>query len=74
MCVLVYDFCLRLWYLFHIQMVPRFDDDGEIIKAHIMNVSWSADHRVVDGATMARFSNLWKQYLEDPLTFVLDLK
>ncbi|RUS85142.1 hypothetical protein EGW08_007106 [Elysia chlorotica] len=57
-----------------IQVVPRFDEKDEISKAHIMNVSWSADHRVVDGATMARFSNLWKKYLEDPLTFVLDLK
>ncbi|KAK3781028.1 hypothetical protein RRG08_046332 [Elysia crispata] len=57
-----------------IQVVPRFNEEGEISRVHIMNVSWSADHRVVDGATMARFSNLWKQYLEDPLTFVLDLK
>ncbi|GFR86511.1 dihydrolipoamide acetyltransferase component of pyruvate dehydrogenase complex, partial [Elysia marginata] len=57
-----------------IQVVPRFDENGEITKAHIINVSWSADHRIIDGATMARFSNLWKQYLEDPLSFVLDLK
>jgi 2-oxoisovalerate dehydrogenase E2 component (dihydrolipoyl transacylase) len=32
----------------------------------IMNISWSADHRVVDGATMARFSNQWKKYIEAP--------
>ncbi|KAI8773977.1 lipoamide acyltransferase component of branched-chain alpha-keto acid dehydrogenase cmplx mito [Biomphalaria glabrata] len=57
-----------------IQVLPRFDESGEIKKAHIMNVSWSADHRVIDGATMARFSNLWKQYLEEPTTFLLSLK
>lgn len=49
-----------------VQVVPRFDEDDNITKVHIINVSWSADHRVIDGATMARFSNLWKQYLEDP--------
>ncbi|XP_071117290.1 lipoamide acyltransferase component of branched-chain alpha-keto acid dehydrogenase complex, mitochondrial-like [Haliotis cracherodii] len=57
-----------------IQAVPRFDRDGNVRKAHIMQVSWSADHRIVDGATMARFSNLWKMYLENPTTMILDLK
>ncbi|KAK7100501.1 lipoamide acyltransferase component of branched-chain alpha-keto acid dehydrogenase complex, mitochondrial-like [Littorina saxatilis] len=57
-----------------IQVLPRFDDKGEVTKAHIMNVSWTADHRVIDGATVARFSNLWKSYLEDPATLILDLK
>lgn len=43
-------------------------------RAHIMSVSWSADHRVIDGATVSRFSNLWKEYLENPASMVLDLK
>lgn len=51
--------------------VPRFGSNGEIIKAHIMNVSWSADHRVIDGVTMASFSNEWKKYLENPALFIL---
>ncbi|XP_067846691.1 lipoamide acyltransferase component of branched-chain alpha-keto acid dehydrogenase complex, mitochondrial [Heptranchias perlo] len=57
-----------------IQVLPRFNDKGEVIKAQIMNVSWSADHRIIDGATMARFSNLWKSYLEKPASMLLDLK
>ncbi|XP_042561877.1 lipoamide acyltransferase component of branched-chain alpha-keto acid dehydrogenase complex, mitochondrial-like isoform X2 [Clupea harengus] len=56
------------------QVLPRFDAQGDIAKAHIMSVSWSADHRVVDGATMCRFSNLWRSYLENPASMVLDLK
>lgn len=58
-------------FLIHFQPVPRFGSNGEIIKAHIMNVSWSADHRVIDGVTMASFSNEWKKYLENPALFIL---
>ncbi|XP_077980987.1 lipoamide acyltransferase component of branched-chain alpha-keto acid dehydrogenase complex, mitochondrial-like [Glandiceps talaboti] len=57
-----------------IQAVPRFDEDDQVYKAYVMNVSWSADHRVIDGATMARFSNLWKSYVENPETMIFDLK
>jgi len=57
-----------------IQHLPRFDADGELVKASIFNVSWSADHRVIDGATMARYSNLWKSYLETPSSMILDMK
>ncbi|KAJ3599035.1 hypothetical protein NHX12_032998 [Muraenolepis orangiensis] len=57
-----------------IQILPRFDSNGQLVKAHILNISWSADHRVIDGATMCRFSNLWQQYLENPASMVLDLK
>lgn len=59
-----------------IQTLPRYTDPAfTIVKpTRIMNVSWSADHRVVDGATMARFSNLWKYYLENPAAMMLDTK
>ncbi|KAJ1171659.1 hypothetical protein NDU88_003519 [Pleurodeles waltl] len=56
------------------QVLPRFNAKGEVIQAQILNVSWSADHRIIDGATMARFSNLWKSYLENPASMLLDLK
>jgi 2-oxoisovalerate dehydrogenase E2 component (dihydrolipoyl transacylase) len=51
------------------QRIPRFEDvDGveKVVAKEIMNVSFNADHRVIDGATMARFVSAWKSYLENP--------
>lgn len=48
------------------QTLPRFDSNGQVIAKQIMNASWSGDHRVIDGGIIARFCNLWKQYLEQP--------
>lgn len=57
-----------------IQVLPRFNAQGEVIPAHIMCISWSADHRIVDGASMARFSNKWKACLENPSLMTLYMK
>ncbi|KAM4641363.1 lipoamide acyltransferase component of branched-chain alpha-keto acid dehydrogenase complex, mitochondrial [Discoglossus pictus] len=57
-----------------LQVVPRFDSRGQVVRAQILNISWSADHRIIDGATMSRFSNLWKSYLENPSSMLLELK
>jgi 2-oxoisovalerate dehydrogenase E2 component (dihydrolipoyl transacylase) len=54
------------------QVLPRFDSDMKVRPVTIMNVSWAADHRVVDGATCARFSNLWKSYLENPMSMFIE--
>lgn len=56
------------------KLLPRFDASGNVIAAHIINVSWSADHRVIDGVTMASFSNAWKKLLENPQLFLLTAK
>ena len=45
-----------------------------IEEAHICAVSWAADHRVVDGATVARFHKSFKEYMEDPIKLLLDLR
>ncbi|CAL7940401.1 unnamed protein product [Xylocopa violacea] len=52
--------------------LPRFDDDGNVVAGNIICVSWAADHRVVDGATMAKYSNLWKHYVENPTYLLLE--
>ena len=57
-----------------IQKLPRFDDEGNVVAAEIMAISWAADHRIIDGATVARFSNQMKAYLEDPLAMLLKLR
>lgn len=57
-----------------IQKLPRFDQNEQVIAANIMHISWSGDHRIIDGATMVRFSNLWKSYLENPLSMFTLLK
>lgn len=57
-----------------VRKLPRYTDTGEVAPTHIMEVSWSADHRVIDGATVARFSNLWKTFLEAPATMLTALK
>ena len=56
-----------------IRPTPRFNDEGELVKEAVMQISWTADHRVIDGASMARFSNSWIGYLETPGTMLLHL-
>ena len=57
-----------------IQKLPRFDQNDEVRAVNLMQVSWSGDHRIIDGATMVRFNNVWKSYLEQPLTMLSDLR
>eukprot|EP01039_Chlorochromonas_danica_P002557 gene2557-2798_t len=71
-----------------LQVLPRYVDkagkpasvelieDGEasVQPCTLMNVSWSADHRVIDGATVARFSNLWKSYVENPHLMLAEMR
>lgn len=55
------------------QRLPRFDENGEVVARSIMTISWAGDHRIIDGGTIARFSNRWKGFLEAPQTMLLHL-
>jgi pyruvate dehydrogenase E2 component (dihydrolipoamide acetyltransferase) len=46
--------------------------DGQVVVRKIMNLTITLDHRIVDGATAARFLNLVIQYLETPNLLLLE--
>lgn len=48
--------------------------DGRPVEESKLTVSWSADHRLIDGATVARFGNRWKELVEEPLLMLVHLK
>lgn len=44
--------------------------DGQVVVRQMMRVTMSCDHRVIDGATGARFLQTFKQLLENPLLLI----
>lgn len=54
-----------------IRKVPVVTDDDQIAIGHLMNLSVSLDHRVVDGFEGASFLQEVKRYLEDPTLLLL---
>uniref|UniRef100_A0A1J3HC83 Dihydrolipoamide acetyltransferase component of pyruvate dehydrogenase complex n=1 Tax=Noccaea caerulescens TaxID=107243 RepID=A0A1J3HC83_NOCCA len=57
-----------------IEKVPKFSQDGTVYPASMMMVNIAADHRVLDGATVARFCCQWKQYIEKPELLMLQMR
>ncbi|KAL1334849.1 hypothetical protein HN51_063802 [Arachis hypogaea] len=57
-----------------IQKIPQFDGNGNVYPVSLMTVNVGADHRVLDGATVSRFCNEWKQLIENPELLMLHLK
>ncbi len=55
-----------------VRALPRYDQNDQIKKRLMVNASWAADHRIIDGATIAKFSNLVKRYLETPGLLIVD--
>ncbi len=53
-----------------IQRLPRFNEQDQVIAVNIMQVSWSADHRIIDGSTLVKFNNLLKSYIENPISLL----
>ncbi|KAI9698949.1 MAG: hypothetical protein M1836_003138 [Candelina mexicana] len=56
------------------RIVPRYNEKEELIKSEIANFSWSADHRVIDGATMARMAERVRGFVEVPETMFARLQ
>jgi len=58
--------------------VPAFStvpgEEDRIVKKQVCNFSWSADHRVVDGATMARAAEVVRTIVEEPDVMVMHLR
>ncbi|WP_254536759.1 2-oxo acid dehydrogenase subunit E2 [Halomarina litorea] len=46
--------------------------DGEVVPRHVMTLSLSIDHRVIDGAQAAQFTNRVMEYLENPKLLLLE--
>jgi pyruvate dehydrogenase E2 component (dihydrolipoamide acetyltransferase) len=46
-------------------------DNGQVTSSKMMKVTMSCDHRVIDGATGARFLQTFRQYLENPVSMLL---
>ncbi|KAL0787482.1 hypothetical protein Bca101_003728 [Brassica carinata] len=57
-----------------IEKVPKFKEDGSVYPASTMMVNIAADHRVLDGATVARFCCQWKEYIEKPELLMLQMR
>ncbi|MGA1608795.1 MAG: 2-oxo acid dehydrogenase subunit E2, partial [Planctomycetota bacterium] len=54
-----------------IKKTPVIDESGAIVPGHVMYLSVSIDHRIVDGATGARWMNVIKDCLENPQRLLL---
>ncbi|KAL7104907.1 hypothetical protein ACP275_07G011700 [Erythranthe tilingii] len=57
-----------------IQKLPQFDEDGNIYPASVMTINIGSDHRVLDGATVAKFCNEWKLFIEKPELLMLHMR
>jgi len=53
---------------------PRYNDQQQLVRTPVMGVSWAADHRILDGAAVARFFKDWKTYVENPSLVLADVQ
>ena len=61
------------------RVMPAFvneDDDADVRvrRKEVMNFSWSADHRVVDGATVARMAERVRGFVQSPERMITRLR
>ncbi|KAJ8932240.1 hypothetical protein NQ314_014815 [Rhamnusium bicolor] len=55
------------------QLLPRFNENGNVVAEEIVNISASADHRILDGATIAKFTQVLKKQIENPYLLFLNI-
>merc|ERR1719277_2316875 len=54
--------------------LPRYNEKMELVPRKVMMIRWVGDHRHLDGAGLAHFSNSFKRYMEDPGEWTLALR
>ena len=54
--------------------VPAFNAEGHVEKRTVGTFCWSCDHRIVDGATVARAGEMVRRLLEEPGQFLMKLR
>ena len=53
---------------------PVYDSEGQIKPADLVYLSFSFDHRVLDGAVGAAFGNAVKRHLEHPAAMLVPVR
>lgn len=56
------------------RVIPSYDESMQIVPNQVINTSWSGDHRVLDGMTMAKMADRFKQLLENPELMMLNVR
>merc|ERR1719436_1516652 len=54
--------------------LPRYNDKMQLEPRQVMMIRWVGDHRHLDGATLARFSNSFKKFMESPGEWTLAMR
>jgi pyruvate dehydrogenase E2 component (dihydrolipoamide acetyltransferase) len=51
---------------------PVVNEKDEVVPGHMLPLSMSVDHRIVDGGEVSRFLNTLMEYLGDPVTLIME--
>jgi pyruvate dehydrogenase E2 component (dihydrolipoamide acetyltransferase) len=51
---------------------PVVNEHDQVVAGHMLPLSMSVDHRIVDGGEVSRFLNTLMSYLEDPVTLIME--
>ncbi|MFJ6986738.1 MULTISPECIES: 2-oxo acid dehydrogenase subunit E2 [unclassified Streptomyces] len=53
-----------------VRAAPIVDQEDRLVAGHVMTVTLSADHRVLDGAVAAQWLAAFRRHIENPLTIL----